>query len=222
MSKHLAVFFLVFFIGACSNDDPPPTTPDASPSPVSCNELEDLAFGLAISGNFAACETIGETCSHGEECCCGACYPVQECECTEEGWVCAITDACFWPGCDAGTDTSTSSPVSPLDGGQSGTAPPTDAGRDATVPPLTDSGPNSGPDSAVETIQEAGTGSTSASTSTPDSSDACGPLPEGVDLEAQECCCGQCHPSMFCHCVGDTWACGYTDACFIPACPDGG
>ncbi|TNF28238.1 MAG: hypothetical protein EP329_18235 [Deltaproteobacteria bacterium] len=38
----------------------------------------------------------------------------------------------------------------------------------------------------------------------------------------QECCCGQCYPSISCTCAGGTWACLATDACFSPSCPDGG
>ncbi|HOU53488.1 MAG TPA: hypothetical protein PLQ97_06125 [Myxococcota bacterium] len=36
----------------------------------------------------------------------------------------------------------------------------------------------------------------------------------------QECCCGQCHPSLVCTCTGGTWGCQATDACLIPGCPD--
>ncbi len=37
----------------------------------------------------------------------------------------------------------------------------------------------------------------------------------------QECCCGQCHPSMVCTCDGAHWGCYETDACMIPpdSCP---
>ena len=38
----------------------------------------------------------------------------------------------------------------------------------------------------------------------------------------EECCCGECFPSMECECqydLGD-WGCWYTEACNIPSCPD--
>lgn len=34
----------------------------------------------------------------------------------------------------------------------------------------------------------------------------------------QECCCGDCHPSLVCTCTGEFWGCWYTDACLGP-CP---
>jgi len=36
----------------------------------------------------------------------------------------------------------------------------------------------------------------------------------------QECCCGQCHPSLVCNCLEGSWGCYATDACMIPGCPD--
>lgn len=36
----------------------------------------------------------------------------------------------------------------------------------------------------------------------------------------QECCCGQCFPSLVCNCLDGTWGCYATDACMIPGCPD--
>lgn len=42
---------------------------------------------------------------------------------------------------------------------------------------------------------------------------------DGACTYGQECCCGSCYPSFMCFCAGGTWACLYTDACFIPACP---
>jgi hypothetical protein len=38
----------------------------------------------------------------------------------------------------------------------------------------------------------------------------------------QECCCGQCYPSISCTCDGNLFACHATDACFRPDCPDAG
>ena len=36
----------------------------------------------------------------------------------------------------------------------------------------------------------------------------------------EECCCGECSPSLVCTCAGGTWACYYTDFCMRPPCPD--
>jgi hypothetical protein len=38
----------------------------------------------------------------------------------------------------------------------------------------------------------------------------------------QECCCGQCYPSLVCTCgaAGQAWSCSNTDACMISSCPD--
>jgi expansin (peptidoglycan-binding protein) len=38
----------------------------------------------------------------------------------------------------------------------------------------------------------------------------------------QETCCGQTHPSITCSCMQQQFVCSATDACLIPACPDGG
>ncbi len=36
----------------------------------------------------------------------------------------------------------------------------------------------------------------------------------------EECCCGQCYPSIVCECMGGgQWGCYATDACMIPECP---
>jgi hypothetical protein len=34
----------------------------------------------------------------------------------------------------------------------------------------------------------------------------------------QECCCGECFPSLRCTCTGGQFSCYYTDACMRPAC----
>lgn len=47
--------------------------------------------GQACSGD--------QTCSYGEECCCGACYPSFECTCAGGQFACYYTDACLVPGC---------------------------------------------------------------------------------------------------------------------------
>jgi hypothetical protein len=46
---------------------------------------------------------------------------------------------------------------------------------------------------------------------------------DGLRCEyGQECCCGQCYPSLVYTCNGGRWGAYYTDACLIPACPDAG
>lgn len=35
----------------------------------------------------------------------------------------------------------------------------------------------------------------------------------------EECCCGQCYPSLVCTCSGGQYACLSTDACLRPGCP---
>ncbi len=45
----------------------------------------------------------------------------------------------------------------------------------------------------------------------------------GDDLYCEfgmECCCGDCYGAIFCDCFDGVWACGATDACFIPSCED--
>ena len=43
---------------------------------------------------------------------------------------------------------------------------------------------------------------------------------DGLSCEyGEECCCGDCHPSLVCDCRGGQWGCYYTDACMIPHCP---
>lgn len=48
---------------------------------------------------------------------------------------------------------------------------------------------------------------------------------DGLRCEiGQECCCGQCYPSMVCQCGEGSWGCYATDACLGASlsCPDGG
>lgn len=34
----------------------------------------------------------------------------------------------------------------------------------------------------------------------------------------EECCCGECHDSLVCQCMGGEFGCYYTDACMVPWC----
>ena len=70
-----------------------------------------------------ACTTAGLSCSFGQECCCGKCYPSLACTCSGSTWVCAATDACWMgpSGCpdasDAGPSDISQSDAGPSDGG---------------------------------------------------------------------------------------------------------
>lgn len=67
-------------------------------------------------------------------------------------------------------------------------------------------------------------GHTTTSTNCPAQEPAISACPlEGQRCEyGQECCCGQCYPSLVYVCRGGSWGAAYTDACLIPACPDAG
>lgn len=42
---------------------------------------------------------------------------------------------------------------------------------------------------------------------------------EALECEwGEECCCGECYPSMVCSCTNGSWACMATDACMRPSC----
>ncbi len=48
------------------------------------------------------------------------------------------------------------------------------------------------------------------------------PIPAEIVCEyGEECCCGECYPSLVCTSTGDgDWACYNTDACMVPSCGD--
>lgn len=83
----------------------------------------------------------------------------------------------------------------------------------------------------VDTVEPADTVDTVGPADTVEPADTSGSTCEGAtpggacegtascDI-GQECCCSECHPSLRCACAGGMWACYYTDACLIPACPD--
>lgn len=76
---------------ACEDDEPPaPGCPEMAP------DFRD------------SCSEEGLECAWGIECCCGECYDSTVCECTDGGWACYATDACFIESCagrDCDTDT---------------------------------------------------------------------------------------------------------------------
>merc|ERR1712037_300095 len=44
-------------------------------------------------------------------------------------------------------------------------------------------------------------------------------LPEGAQCPyGEECCCGECHPSMMMECFGGSWGGLFTEACQLPNC----
>ncbi|MBM4355478.1 MAG: hypothetical protein FJ109_17100, partial [Deltaproteobacteria bacterium] len=112
-----------------------------------------------------------------------------------------VTGDCCPPG-DAGGDVAVDTVVPP-DGVEPGDLSPPDG--DARSPSEVE-------DQAVppEIIMECPPGSP--------------PLEPGTcegDLHCEygeECCCGECEPSLVCNCMSGTWGCYYTDACLGPWC----
>merc|ERR1712210_240194 len=52
----------------------------------------------------------------------------------------------------------------------------------------------------------------------PEFGSACS-LPEGAQCPyGEECCCGECHPSMMMECGGGSWVGRHTEACMLPNC----
>lgn len=235
-------FVVLLLLAACSTDPVSNTQPDAAPtevSDVSCSSLEARVESLAVGDERPGCSSLGEMCRFGSECCCGECHPSFECECTEDGWVCSFTDACFLPECDAhpsasatGVQSTTTLSVDTATGIDSAT------GVD-TLPKPEDAGP----DSAVVTsasydsadLTATDVNSTSSDTTTepgtrcndydeyypPQVNESCAEVGETCRL-GKECCCGGCFPSTVCTCTLEGWQCYATDACFFPFCPDSG
>jgi|GEM_PF-1557895 len=149
-----------------------------------------------------------DTCSYGQECCCGQCSASFVCTCAAGSWACYYTDFCLRPGCDDAT------------------AP--DASADATWGDTTeDLAANDASDATVGSDD----GDVPAYDVAKDVDDACpAEVPLGLQGGAcesgqrckygQECCCGECAPSMVCECFGGAWGCHSTDFCLIPGCPD--
>ncbi len=53
----------------------------------------------------------------------------------------------------------------------------------------------------------------------PDTGDSCVGFENNLTCEfGEECCCGQCFPSLICECSGGQWGCFFSDACLAP-CP---
>lgn len=97
-----------------------PSCPEARPVPgAACGVPEELS------------------CTFGEECCCGACYPELSCGCRGGLWACFYLDRCLGAQItcgDAGPPEPDSGNVEPLDAGQlDGTVTSTDCPAEADV-----------------------------------------------------------------------------------------
>jgi hypothetical protein len=225
-------------------DDPSAVCP-AVQAPVTCglnnctytNECEAGRFGFAaedcvrdedpedlcpfvqpIDGN-GQCSTPGLTCSSGEECCCGNCYPSLTCECGDDLTVtCFATEACMFPDCTGmpeqeEEDACPSIPVKP------------EEVCIALEDPVT-CGPNN---CTYSNICVAGTFGFDANECVR-IEEVC-PSDEPINGECntpglkcdygEEFCCGERHTSLKCECGNDlTFMCFYTEACLSPDCPD--
>ncbi len=85
-------------------------------------------------------------------------------------------------------------------------------------------GPSACPDAGTMDMGNPDQGSTDGSTGVCPSEFPSGSCSdEGLRCEyGQECCCGECFPSLVATCSGGSWAGMNTDACFRPGCPDAG
>ena len=160
-------------------------------NPQGCPAAEPSPNG-ACSGS--------DTCSYGQECCCGECSASFVCTCAGGTWACYYTDFCLRPGCpdvvsgdvaaDAAPDATSDDTV---DAALPDGAPPSDGGGEVGA--------------ACPTEVPLGV--------------------QGVQCQAgqrceygQECCCGACAPATVCECWDGAWGCHATDFCMIPGCPD--
>lgn len=86
---------------ACSCDaDTGTWTCTADCGPVyACQPAEQPVCPDAVDIG-SSCSDEGLSCSFGQECCCGTCYPSLSCTCTGGSWACFATDACMIPSCE--------------------------------------------------------------------------------------------------------------------------
>jgi hypothetical protein len=59
----------------------------------------DCSSALLDPSGHGPCSTPGESCSFGEQCCCGECQPEQICRCQAGTWECEAIDLCIDPMC---------------------------------------------------------------------------------------------------------------------------
>lgn len=79
------------------------TTDDALVDETTEDTLADTlpdATSCAGAQPGGLCTNEGQSCSIGEECCCGECAPSLVCDCYSGTWSCYYTDFCLRPGCD--------------------------------------------------------------------------------------------------------------------------
>jgi hypothetical protein len=190
-----------------------------------------------------SCDSLGEQCDYGQECCCGECFASTSCTCTETGWACLANDSCLGrppESCaDGGTNECPASanpndPCNLPEGtactfGQEcccGECYPslncicsngtfTCASTDACL-----GAPSQCPDAGTDDA-----GPQACPVTEPLPGQACSLEPQAICEYGEECCCDQCYPSRTCRCVDGRFGCLYTDACLRPPCqdpPDGG
>ena len=181
------------------------TTDSAGDTAVGDASAEDTAAGDSVAGDSSIADASGACpaeppigvgacsgdaqCKYGQECCCGECHPSVVCSCEGGTWACYATDACLVAGCPDAGDTT--------DGAQDA-GDPVDVASDTTEEPDQTEPPACPAEAPVGVAGCEG--------------------PAHCEY-GEECCCGECHPSLVCDCEGGSWACYNTDACLIAGCP---
>ncbi len=168
----------------------------------------------------------GLRCEYGEECCCGECSPSLVCTGTgEAGLACFNTDFCLAPQCEQGLtecpDGSPSAQAGAECSGDFSCEGPEFCCPDGTTCAVTEGCECSDGEficwAADILCPEP------VETECPDQpfGDPNVTYADGLLCEyGQECCCGECHPSIQCFGTGQPGlACLYTDACLAPSCP---
>lgn len=171
--------------------------PDGS-NPAACPAAEPTPNGGCLGA---------DTCSYGQECCCGQCSASLVCTCAGGSWACYYTDFCLRPGCgdtiqpDATADATWSDAAADLAANDASDATTGGDTSDATSADVEKDLASACPSDSPMGMQDGG-------------------CLTGQRCEyGQECCCGECAPSLVCECFGGAWGCHNTDFCLIPGCP---
>eukprot|EP00550_Attheya_septentrionalis_P011966 CAMPEP_0198303900 /NCGR_PEP_ID=MMETSP1449-20131203/57117_1 /TAXON_ID=420275 /ORGANISM="Attheya septentrionalis, Strain CCMP2084" /LENGTH=664 /DNA_ID=CAMNT_0044006407 /DNA_START=317 /DNA_END=2311 /DNA_ORIENTATION=+ len=199
-----------------------------------CVRIEDpgedvCPFVNPLDGNDQ-CNTPGLACDYDQECCCGECFPSLKCVCGDSlTFNCFFTEACLNADCSGTGDPEDACPSIPDD--------------PSAVCPAVQAPVTCGPNNCTYTNEcEAGNVGFNAEdcvriedpgedvcpfVNPLDGNDQCNTPGLACDYD-QECCCGECFPSLKCVC-GDslTFNCFFTEACLNadcsgntePACP---
>lgn len=164
-------------------------TEDCGPM-YACAPVEEVACPAVEPRTGDACGELSETadCSWGTETCCGTTYPSYGCDCADGTWACFATDACFILSCEG---RACASNFDCIGGGE-------------------------------VTVCESGTcvpAEDSVCPAEPPIGESCEGLTPGIECSwGSESCCGATYASTECTCMGGSWACLATDACFIRSC----